>query len=137
MVNGIPTPVKTPKKKNMAKVDVAAKALFQDAIAESEVIAPSPRKGRKNKRYNGFSLESFKAEDEPGRVQIYTDNRDKVPEPDSGGVNPFVQQKANGEGSGVTRMASGSKRRKLSGARPVDAQVKAAIDRDEGMVYVL
>jgi hypothetical protein len=137
MVNGIPTPVKTPKKKNMAKVDVAAKALFQDAIGESEMMAPSPRKARKTKRYNGFSLESFKAEDDSGGVQIYTDSRDKVPEPDTGGVNPFAEEKADKEGSRVIKAATGPKRRKLSGGRPVDPQVKAAIDRDDGMVYVL
>jgi hypothetical protein len=138
MMEGMPTPVKTPRKKDVPNVNIAARALFQDANAGAGFIAPSPRKGRKNKRYNGFSLESFHAEEENGgRVQIFTDTRDKVPEVDKSEANPFIDPTVNGEGSRTKRLAGGSKRRKVSAEKRVDPQVQAAINDDEGMVYVL
>jgi hypothetical protein len=138
MINGIPTPVKTPKKKLVPNVNAAARALFQDPNGDTELIAPSPRRGRKNKRYNGFSLESFKAEEDHGApVQIFTDSRDKVPEVDTSESNPFIDQPAIGDGSRTKRLAGGTKRRKVTGERRVDPQVAAAIKNDEGMVYVL
>lgn len=137
-MEGIPTPIKTPKKKHVPNASVAARALFQDANADTELIAPSPKRGRKNKRYNGFSLESFKAEEETGgRIQIFTDNRDKVPELDTGESNPFLDPPANGDGSRAKRLVGGSKRRKVGGGKRVDPQVKEAIKNDDGMVYVL
>jgi hypothetical protein len=137
MMHGIPTPVKTPKKKNPSHVD-AARALFQDTNGEPELIAPSPRRGRKNKRYNGFSLESFTAEDDDGgHFPIYTDNRDKVPEVDVSESNPFIDRPVNGDGTRSKRLAGGSKRRKITAGRRVDPQVQEAINNDEGMVYVL
>ena len=136
MINGIPTPVKTPKKRTVPNFNPAARALFQDANGESELMAPSPRRGRKDKRYNGFSLESFKAEEQNGgRVQIFTDNRDKVPELDTAESNPFIDPPV--DGTRTKRLAGGSKRRKVSAPAHVDAQVKQAIKKDEGMVYVL
>ena len=138
MIEGIPTPVKTPKKKHVPNVNAAARALFQDANDDTELIAPSPRRGRKNKRYNGFSLESFKAEEENGgRVQIFTDNRDKVPELDTSESNPFIDYPANVDNPRAKKLAGGSKRRKISGEKRVDPQVEQAIKNDEGMVYVL
>jgi hypothetical protein len=137
MMHGIPTPIKTPKKKNASHVG-AARALFQDTIAEPELVAPSPRRGRKNKRYNGFSLESFTVEDEDsGRFPIYTDNRDKVPEVDVSESNPFIDRPINGDGARSKRLAGGSKRRKITAGKRVDPQVQEAINKDEGMVYVL
>lgn len=131
----LPTPVKTPKKKEVSNVKVASRALFQDAAALDELAAPSPRKSRKSKRYNGFSLESFRAEDDNTEsIQIFTDNRDKVPEVDTTEANPFMEKKA---GARAQKDAQGSKRRKVSHERPLDSQVQEAIDKDEGMVYVL
>lgn len=138
MMQGIPTPVKTPRKKDIPNVNVAARALFQDATGEAGFIAPSPRRGRKNKRYNGFSLESFHAEeDTSGRVQIFTDTRDKVPEVDTSEANPFTDPTAESQSSRTKRLAGGSKRRKVTAEERVDPQVQAAINTDEGMVYVL
>lgn len=138
MINGIPTPVKTPKKKMVPNVNAAARALFQDSNGETELVAPSPRKGRKTKRYNGFSLESFRAEEDSGApVQIYTDNRDKVPEVDASESNPFTESTATGHGSRAKPVVGGTKRRKITGEKRVDPQVAEAIDKDEGMVYVL
>jgi hypothetical protein len=134
----LPTPVKTPKKKVVAKANNAARALFQEHPDVLD-LEPTPRRNRKNKRYNGFSLESFSAEDESrGQIQIFTDSRDTVPQVDHGRSNPFVDHEMNGEQSSSRKVAGTTKRRKVSGEKKkVDPQVAAAIQEDEGMVYVL
>lgn len=135
----LPTPVKTPKKKAVSKANNAARALFQDNPDMLE-FEPSPRKSRKSKRYNGFSLESFSAENNgaDGQIQIYTDSRDRVPQADTGRSNPFVEHSVNGEASTSRKVAGTSKRRKVSAERKkMDPQVSAAIEEDDGMVYVL
>ena len=135
----LPTPVKTPKKKVVNKASKAARALFQD---NSDMVdfEPSPRKVRRGKRYNGFSLESFSAENEggSGQIQIYTDSRDRVPHIDGNHSNPFVEHDTSNETSTSRKVAGTSKRRKVSGEKKkVDSQVAAAIEEDDGMVYVL
>merc|ERR1711939_1137830 len=95
---------------------------------------PSPRKSRKTKRYNGFSLESFRAEDGDGEnIQIFTDNRDKVPEVDPRESNPFIEPPQD---TRVKPVTGTSKRRKVRSVKPKDPQVEEAIKNDEGMVYV-
>lgn len=131
----LPTPVKTPKKKQVSNVKTASRALFQDPTLIDEMTVSSPRKGRKSKRYNGFSLESFRAEGDPESIQIFTDNRDKVPEVDASDSNPFVDNST--DGARAKKLAGGSKRRKVALEKPKDSQVQEAIDKDEGMVYVL
>ena len=135
----LPTPIKTPKKKVVPTASRAARALFQD---NPDVVdfEPTPRRSRKGKRFNGFSLESFSAEDDQsrGQIQIYTDSRDRVPQIDSSQSNPFVEHDLKGEAPTSRKVARTSKRRKVSGERKKpDPQVAAAIEDDEGMVYVL
>ena len=135
----LPTPVKTPKKKTISAANPAARALFQDQPIESELVAPSPRRGRKNKRYNGFSIESFTAQEDGAAdpIQIFTDNRDKIPEMDTSESNPFVDLPDSRNAPRARRLAGGTKRRKISGEKRIDPQVEEAIRKDEGMVYVL
>lgn len=97
-----------------------------------EEVAP-PRRARKQRRFNGFSLESFNEDDakQAGGIQIFTDSRDQVPEPVTSEDNPFA------DGPSAKKVAGGAKRRKISGEKRKDAQVQDAINRDEGMVYVL
>jgi hypothetical protein len=135
----LPTPVKTPKKKVAPATNKTARVLFQDnsTIADFE---PSPKRNRKSKRYNGYSLERFSAEDDQsrGQIQIYTDSRDRIPQVDGSQSNPFVDHGVNGETSTSRKIAGTSKRRRVSGEqKKVDPQVAAAIEDDEGMVYVL
>ncbi|KIX02983.1 uncharacterized protein Z518_06533 [Rhinocladiella mackenziei CBS 650.93] len=136
----LPTPVKTPKKKMVPKVDNAARALFQDArsTVDPVKVEPTPKRNRKNKRYNGFSLESFseEGEDNRGQIQIFTDSRDKVPQVDPSTGNPFMEDRPNGEMSPSRKIAGTTKRRKISGEKKRDPQVEEAIRKDEGMVYV-
>jgi hypothetical protein len=138
----LPTPIKTPKKKTVPKVNGAARALFQDQPILGEEVAP-PRRARKQRRYNGFSLESFSVDDttQRGRIQIFTDSRDQVPEPVAAEGNPFVEAQIDDEATSAKRVPGGSKRRKITGGKKKDprkdSQVEGAINRDEGMVYVL
>ncbi|RMZ80956.1 hypothetical protein DV738_g2360, partial [Chaetothyriales sp. CBS 135597] len=158
----LPTPIKTPSKKKKAAAAhtaaaaaVAGRVLFQDQLGDAErdqpvtVTAPSPRRTRKNKRYNGFSLESFAAaadaDDEAGLdgtgIQIFTDNRDKVPEPDTDKANPFIDQPESE--SATTRAGARARKPTASGSRTktrrerrLDPQVEQAIRDDDGMVCV-
>jgi len=137
----LPTPVKTPQKDRLAKPTMAARALFQD---HSSATLESPRKTQK-RRHNGFSLESF-SEDASSQdpVQIHVDSRDQLPELDTSTDNPFytapsaeIKKRA---APPRQKMAGPSKRRKVSTEqekRPLDPQVEDAIDKDEGMVYIL
>ena len=64
----------------VSKVNGTARALFQDpthVASDLADIEPSPRRNRKTKRYNGFSLESFSAEADGsrGQIQIFTDSK--------------------------------------------------------------
>jgi hypothetical protein len=134
----LPTPVKTPRKKNVPATNAAARALFLDQDVEPEIVAPSPRRSRKNKRYNGFSLESFTANDDDtnGRIQIFTDNRDKIPEADTADSNPFAEDATQKPVAAPKARRAGTKRQKISGEAKIDPQVANAIKNDDGMVYV-
>ncbi|KAK5072108.1 hypothetical protein LTS08_000796 [Lithohypha guttulata] len=135
----LPTPVKTPQKKQIPKSAMAARALFQD---QPNANTDSPRKNQKKKvRHNGFSLESFSENTSQDQVQIHIDSRDQIPEVDTSADNPFYV--APESSSKKRSMASAqdvlrsSKRRKVAEERaPLDSQVKDAIEKDEGMVYV-
>ncbi len=137
----LPTPVKTPQKSKIPKSTMAARALFQD---QSSSTHQSPRKNQK-KRHNGFSLESFsEATSSQDPIQIHVDSRDHVPEVDTSADNPFnaAQPSASKKRAAPPRqkMAGAAKRRKVSAEeeeRPLDPQVEDAIEKDEGMVYVL
>lgn len=120
---------------------MAARALFQD-----QTTAPfeSPRKSQKKKvRHNGFSLESF-SEDPTAQnpIQIHVDSRDQVPEVDVSEDNPFympstVESKKRAAPS-TQKISGTSKRRRVAPAKKtLDPQVEEAIEKDEGMVYVL
>jgi hypothetical protein len=130
----LPTPVKTPKKKQVSTTKPTSRALFQDNVDLDDMMVSSPRKARKNKRFNGYSLESFRVEDEASdSIQIFTDTRDNVPEVDSSDSNPFNEDVRI---QTAQKLAGGSKRRKVSSVRARDPQVDAAIEEDDGMVYV-
>jgi hypothetical protein len=138
----LPTPVKTPRKKMVPKVNGTARALFQDPTnlaSDLADIEPSPRRNRKTKRYNGYSLESFSAEaDGPrGKIQIFTDSRDRVPQVDKRKANPFVETTMDNQTSSSRKVVGTVKRRKVNGGKKLDPQVEEAIHKDEGMVYVL
>jgi hypothetical protein len=134
----LPTPVKTPRKKNVPSMNAAARALFQDQPVLGEEVAANSRRARKGRRYNGFTLERFTAgEDAPASIQIFTDSRDNVPQLDTTEENPFTDHPTKPEGSSSRRVVGTSKRRKMTGGQHTDPHVQQAVDNDEGMIYVL
>jgi hypothetical protein len=134
----LPTPVKTPRKKNVPSVNAAARALFQDQPILGEEVAANSGRGRRGRRYNGFTLESFSTGEEASTdIQIFTDSRDNVPQLDTSEDNPFVDHPSKPEGSSSRRVAGTSKRRKVSGEPKIDRRIQRAVDNDEGMIYVL
>jgi hypothetical protein len=139
----LPTPVKTPRKKTMTGAGVTARALFQDAAQPgpgTHADELQPRRQKKNKRHNGFSLESFEAHkpgEGRGQIQIFTDSRDRVPQLDKNKANPFIERHMNGEQSTTRPIPGTSKRRKVTASKRMDTQVEEAIRKDDGMVYVL
>jgi len=131
----LPTPVKTPRKKQVADVNQAARALFQNQPQSLDDVMAAPKRGRKGRKYNGFSLDSFEAEDgssEP-KIQIFTDSKDRLPEVYESEDNPFWAK----PGRDTSSAAHPSKRRKVSGERKRDEEVEEHIRRDDGIVYVL
>jgi hypothetical protein len=131
----LPTPLKTPRKKQVADVNTAARALFQNQPQSLDEVMAAPKKGRRSRKYNGFSLESFEAEDgsiDP-KITIFTDSKDRVPEIDESEDNPFWVK----PGKDTSSAMHPSKRRKVSGEKKRDKEVEEHIRRDDGIVYVL
>lgn len=134
----LPTPVKTPQKKQLPKSTMAARMLFQD---QSNSTQSSPRKQSK-RRHNGFSLERDVTPTE--EIAIFTDSRDQIPQLDQSSSNPFYSSPKSKKRTTVSSDEAGtkagpSKRRKVTPKAPkkLDPQVEEAIRNDEGMVYVL
>lgn len=136
----LPTPVKTPKKKKVApKVNAPARTLFDNQPIIGEEVEVPPKRGRKGRKYNGFSLDSFTAEDDGNKaqIQIFTDSKERVPELDLNDDNPFIDHTAFERGSSSKKAGGPSRRRKISAERKKDKDVEEAIRKEEGMVYVL
>ncbi|KAL0265110.1 hypothetical protein SLS55_001069 [Diplodia seriata] len=96
----LPTPSKTPSKKDKARPFSAfaqtARILFHDRPATIDDAMPSPRKNRKNKKHTTFTLPSFMDECDDGaheKIEIYTDFRERVPSFDEEEDNPFITKK--------------------------------------------
>ena len=134
----LPTPIKTPKKKNVPNANTAARALFRDQPVIGEEVVPPPRRGRPGRKYNGFSLESFSTENEgaEAQVKIFTDSKEKVPELDLNEENPFIDRQQPGESSSPQKVTGASKRRKISGKAKKGDEVEQAL-KEDGIVYVL
>ena len=84
----------------------------------------------------GFSLGSFCEDDDAssdGKIEIYTDSKDKLPEIDEAEDNPFYE-KPSGQPPSTNRS---TKRRKVSNKIDHSEEVQEALARNEGMVYVL
>ena len=101
----------------------AARVLFPHRPETVDEVMPTPRKRARQ----GLSLESFTAnEGGHAEIQIFTDSKDKIPEIDASTENPFYSTKAAGT-------------RKKTPKKDLDhnKEVQEALERDEGMVYVL
>jgi len=132
----LPTPAKTPRKKVVQPtVTSTARVLFPSRPGNVDDAMPTPTKhGRRVKKNGGFSLGSF-ADDasSDGKVEIFTDSKDKIPEIDESPDNPFYVK----PGSEHSATKNGHKRRKVSSLPHHDEGVQEMLKRGDGMVYVL
>jgi hypothetical protein len=132
----LPTPAKTPKKRpseTSAGITSIARNLFPIRAETIEEAMPSPKK-KGRKKYTGFTLDSFGAEDDEATpIQIYTDSHDRVPEVDLSADNPFYGE-ASAPSEPTKRM---SKRRKIIIPGEAEQAVEEAEQREDGLVYVL
>lgn len=139
----LPTPAKTPRKKQVqpAVVNGAARVLFPVHQPDSvEDAMPTPRK-RRNKRHVGFSIYSSMEDDgdasSEGKIQIYTDSKEKVPEFDPNEENPFYEKPEEHPPPPEPTKRRTSKKRKAAPNAESRQEVTETLDREEGMVYVL
>ncbi|KAK5128479.1 hypothetical protein LTR85_003147 [Meristemomyces frigidus] len=125
----LPTPSKTPKKRNVAALNSTSRILsFQPNNAND--VMPSSRKIKKHGRFNsmnGFDLYDEEREARNEQVDIYTDVNARVPEMDEAEDNPFL---------GPKRSASRPQRRGRRGPTAEDEEMEEAARREEGVVYV-
>ena len=113
----LPTPAKTPQKRREAAAPAlssTARILFPSRPDSVDDVMPSPRKKR-SKRHNVLFDDEAEA-----KIEIFTDSKDRGPELDTSAANPFYE---------------GNSTSKTRAKRSEDVQ--EAIDRDEGMIYVL
>ncbi len=100
---------------------------------------PTPRK-RGRKRHVGFSLDSSLEDDDAdseGKIQIYTDSKEKIPELDMSEENPFIDRPQQEVSFNEPRKTRGSRKRKVASITSSNPDIEEAFDREEGMVYVL
>jgi hypothetical protein len=133
----LPTPAKTPKKRQpqpVAGLGSAARVLFPPRPQTIEEAMPSPKKNKKGKKYTGFILNSFAEDDEEeGKIEIYTDSKDRVPELDISDDNPFADRP--GQVAAAEEARSLRTRRKAK--TDISHEVEESLERDDGMFYVL
>ncbi|KAI4203741.1 MAG: hypothetical protein LQ350_001567 [Teloschistes chrysophthalmus] len=141
--NMLPTPAKTPRKKDKRKtseLQSAARILFPGRHEKVEDAMPAA-KGRRGRKNLGFSLDSS-GEDDGAKdpIQIFTDSKDRYPELDAGKHNPFVEQpdKSDSPEPPAPRKVPGRRGRKskAKGRVQTNPQIKDAFNHEEGMVYV-
>jgi hypothetical protein len=127
----LPTPAKTPRKKQVGAVGDTARTLFPAAQNSSS------SRSKKTKKDTAYSLDSFidNATRGPSQIEIYTDSRDRIPEVDESEGNPFYK-KQNHQESASYETARASRRSRREETKR-DQEVDEAINRKDGMFYVL
>ncbi|KAH9818170.1 hypothetical protein Tdes44962_MAKER05364, partial [Teratosphaeria destructans] len=126
--NMLPTPSKTPKKRNAAAVSSAARVLSFQPNDPNDVM-PTPRRIRKHGRSNsasGFDLydDNMDAQNDPN-IPIFTDTNARVPELDQTEDNPFV---------GPRHVPPKPKRTQRIKAQQ-EKDMEEAAKRDEGVIF--
>jgi hypothetical protein len=128
----LPTPAKTPRKKTVEESASTARVLFPSS---------STPRSKKAKKYAGFSLDSFHegSSENPDKIAIFTDSRDRVPVVDDSGSNPFKKPSESKVPVMESKTSHSYKRRKLASPNDpsADEAPTEAVKRDDGMLYVL
>ncbi|KAK3705484.1 hypothetical protein LTR37_013301 [Vermiconidia calcicola] len=133
-VTMLPTPSKTPKKRQAAAISSTARILSFQPDRPNDVM-PSPRRMKKHARslhsMAGFDLYDDEAEASRGdQIEIYTDANARVPEVDESADNPFVGRKKSA-GPRPQRRS-----RKSAEEMEREQRIEEAVQRDEGVTYV-
>ena len=130
----LPTPNKTPKRstKTATGISAIARNLFPIRPESVDEVMPTPKK-KGQKKYKGFTLNSFEAEEGGQPIEIYTDSNERIPEIDSRASNPFY-----GTNSVVPEPTKRtSKRRKIHVPGEGEFSAEVVERRADGLVYVL
>lgn len=130
----LPTPAKTPNERPTQvapAVRSIARNLFPVRSGSDEEIMPSLKK--KGRKYKGFTLDSFEAEEDSTPIQIFTDSHDRVPEVDLSPENPFYGESSRSIPEPTKRS---SKRRKVTVPGEGEHTVDELEQREDGLVYV-
>ena len=130
----LPTPAKTPRKRALFSEESTkstARVLFPPRPATIDEV--TPRKARKFTK-NVYSLNSFEENGESSeKIEIYTDSKERIPTADEDDEeNPFVIKKGKGKAKAKAKPAP---QRRKKDAKSED--MEEAVNRDEGMVYIL
>ena len=86
------------------------------------------RRGRGSKKHTGFSLDDDASSD--GKIEIFTDCRDRIPELDESEDNPFYVKPG-------PRSKRGGNKKKDEVMNARTQEELEVLKRDEGMFYVL
>ncbi len=138
----LPTPAKTPRKKQVHSVALAsaARVLFPVRPENAEEALPTPRKHGRKRKLAGFSFDSSMEDgdilSEEGGVAIYTDSKDRVPELDLNEENPFYDNPAQSRPSQGLHKTKG-RMRKIAESVGEENAIEEALKHEEGMFYVL
>lgn len=142
-VGMLPTPSKTPRKRAAPAevIQSTARVLFPGRTAKVEDAMPSTRKSRKGKRVGLFSLDGLDedGDDEAGKIPIYTDSKERVPNLDEGEANPFVtRSRGKNKAEEVEAKVEPQRRsRKRVEVIEEETEMEKKVKNDEGMIYVL
>ena len=129
----LPTPAKTPKKAPTEK-NPAIQSIARNLFASDDEVMPSPRKARA-KKYTDISMDSFTAVDDEQPIEIFTDSRERIPEKVHSSENPFWGEASRQQEEEPVRRRS--KRRQVHVPGEDRQTVEEALEREDGMVYVL
>ncbi len=133
----LPTPAKTPCKKDLrkaAEIQSAARVLFPTRLETVEEAMPM-RKSRRARKNVGFSLDGLGENEEPeSRIQIFTDSKEKLPELDLSESNPFIARP--GETEFHEPRTSTGRRGRIPPVK-TDAHIENTFNHEKGMIYVL
>lgn len=137
--NMLPTPAKTPRKKQVQPSKAVSRVLFPVRPDSIEDAMPTPRRNKRSKRNAGFTLDSSMDDDttSEGGIKIYTDSKDRVPELDQSEENPFIDHPLKRDPPGPSRKAKASRKRKPQPETISKGEIQEAFNHEEGMVYVL
>lgn len=132
----LPTPDKTPAKRP-STIAPAVTGIARNLFVRPDEVMPTPKKKKGRKKYSGFTMDSFEAEEDSTPIAVFTDSHERIPEIDNSLDNPFY-----GEGAKVSaREGANARRNQATEMIIVEGEGRKSIEelerREDGLVYVL